>query len=345
VVFRGLLRNRNGYTGSEPWECDLIEKSTSIETLSRLALADSRARAWVANIEQRLRREQLLRDNLLNNELRELSEQRARRKVSDEPTPILKWAPQLVTLHHPFITQGGRFREIASEFLDALTFYTQGRDDVMAIVFCMVATTLHYCSAAMKDVSVLSDFLEGARSLSTSYPAQVGPLGEIVFRLVHDGYRMLGDVTPPPPYRIPFEQYFNALMPFSSSFTEHGHLAGMRTPEFLTIGEWVGFYNYSVNLRQASRWDAPMNGIRFSLDPDTSPTSVKGSGVDSVGGFTLVGSIGRRGEISMRKHYNVQGFFWDWNASMTPFGIVGRWGRDIAPHGYFWLWKRDWSDG
>jgi hypothetical protein len=78
-------------------------------------------------------------------------------------------------------------------------------------------------------------------------------------------------------------------------------------------------------------------------DQDTMGCTHEGnslSGIDSVAGFTLEGSVAANGDVQMRKDYS--GFNWDWRASMTPFGIVGRWGRGNNPHGHFWLWKKEW---
>jgi hypothetical protein len=129
-------------------------------------------------------------------------------------------------------------------------------------------------------------------------------------------------------------------MPFSSTaFSSTGHLSVMTSASFVQSGEWVGYYNCTLTLKWA-RWDPPMKGIRFTADPDAGPYAWKASGVDSVATFTLTGSVEPDGNVVMKKDYPT--YYWDWNASMTPFGIVGTWGRGNTPHGQVWLWKKEW---
>jgi hypothetical protein len=146
----------------------------------------------------------------------------------------------------------------------------------------------------------------------------------------------------PSPYKIPFRDLLGTPIPFSSILLSGiSHLPVMASAAFLVSGEWVGYYNYSKVL--AARWDPPMKEIRFTADPDAGPFALKASGTDNVGGFTLEGTVNESGKVKLRKTYIGQDIYWVWDASMTPFGIVGTWGRETLPYGDFWLWKREWS--
>jgi len=148
------------------------------------------------------------------------------------------------------------------------------------------------------------------------------------------------DIFLPRPEKIPFGEILGIPVPFSSTgFSASSHLPVMTSASFLQSGEWVGYYNCSRHLVRG-RWDPPMKGIHFTADPDAGPHAWKASGIDNIAAFTLTGSIAPNGNVVMRKDY--PGFHWDWNASMTPFGIVGTWGRGNIPDGQVWLWKRDW---
>ena len=149
----------------------------------------------------------------------------------------------------------------------------------------------------------------------------------------------MSEVVLPSPDNIPFRDIFGVPVPFSSTMSSFSHLPVMNSPSFLQNGEWVGYYNYTMDFSR-TQWDPPMTGIRFTADPDNGNFAVKASGVDSVAGFTLTGSVEPNGDIQMRKDYGM--FHWDWHGSMTPFGIIGTWGQRNTPRGYFWLWKREW---
>jgi len=65
---------------------------------------------------------------------------------------------------------------------------------------------------------------------------------------------------------------------------------------------------------------------------------------DGIGNFDLTGEINQQsGMITMEKRYN-DNTSWRWTAVMTPFGIVGHWGRAGRVGGWLWLWKASWNE-
>ncbi|KAF2227034.1 hypothetical protein BDZ85DRAFT_257139 [Elsinoe ampelina] len=125
----------------------------------------------------------------------------------------------------------------------------------------------------------------------------------------------------------------------------------MTSADFLTSGEWTGYYDYSRG-HGAGRIDPMMHGIQFSIDSELGAMSgpacrglTAPSCSDAVGNFELTGAISTQtGTVKLRKHYRGRGHTdWDWTAVMTPFGILGSWGSDTWG-GWLWLWKKEWSD-
>lgn len=166
--------------------------------------------------------------------------------------------------------------------------------------------------------------------------------------LVEDG--RIVKVQPPKASHINLESLFqNVASPFihpeqpseTSSFITR-HIPHMTTPEFLTDGEWVGYYNHTVATGQPE-WDPLMHGIFFHITADYADhCAITAKGSDAIGPFTLLGIINKTtGWIQMTKEYVETGHNWRWSAIMTAFGIVGAWGEDWG--GWFWLWKRAWS--
>jgi hypothetical protein len=62
----------------------------------------------------------------------------------------------------------------------------------------------------------------------------------------------------------------------------------------------VGYYLYSLNLERA-RIDPPMTRIHFTADTTLGHCSLEGSGIDSVGNFTLSGSVHENGIVAMTR--------------------------------------------
>ena len=354
LVFKSIIKNGSGHGVLKPWKCDLISQSTSTSTLARLALADSRARTWLAGIELCAWSDELLGSDMLgeNQRMPQDEEQKPRDDIVN--TSLMKWAPQLVALHHPFIAEGELLRLVAQFQIkwNSRGYLGQYPQSDFAISLCVVSTILHSGSAP-----VLTNItLDGAaqaylqieeklrKILSTqTFNPDLGPAGFACALLLKRGAHFR-QIQLPDPYKIPFPSLLDIPMPFSSEgFLGTSHLRVMTSILFLEGGEWVGYYSYSLNLTHPNRVriDPPMTGIHFASNPELGVGGMQASGVDSVGNFTLSGNFHANGVVQMTKTYDPM-FFWDWSASMTPFGIVGYWGRSGRYQGLFWLWKKEW---
>ncbi|PMD12868.1 hypothetical protein NA56DRAFT_652142 [Hyaloscypha hepaticicola] len=333
LVFKSIIENGSGHGVLKPWKCDLISQSTSTSTLARLALADSRARTWLAGIELCAGSDELLGSDMLgeNQRMPQDEEQKPRDDIVNKS--LLKWAPQLVALHHPFIAEGELLGLVAQFQIkwNSRGYLGQYPQSDFAISLCVVSTILH-----------LEEKLRKILSTQTFNP-DLGPAGFACALLLKRGAQFR-QIQPPAPYKIPFPSLLDIPMPFSSEgFLGTSHLRVMTSVPFLESGEWVGYYSYSLNLTHPDRVqiDPPMTGIHFASNPELGVGGLQASGVDSVGNFALSGNFHANGVVQMRKTY-AQGFFWDWSASMTPFGIVGYWGGRGRYQGLFWLWKKEW---
>ena len=151
---------------------------------------------------------------------------------------------------------------------------------------------------------------------------------------------------PPKTSQIPFASFMKLQLPFAPTFWS----AFVITKQFLESSEWVGYYSY--NTGPLPVFDAPMRGIRFTAQErqDTLGSSFYQvsafSGLDNNGLFDVAGIVHVAGDVRMVKTYRNLNTSWNWNALVTPFGIVGTWGddRDLSDRwrGWFWLWKMDW---
>ena len=151
---------------------------------------------------------------------------------------------------------------------------------------------------------------------------------------------------------IPLHLMMEIPLPFSPTSNKNlasCHLAKMATAEFLEDGEWAGFYSMPQARVQSIVFDPPMHRIRLSATPDHNSSHllhVQGTGEDGIGSFDLYGEIiPQTGQICLRKEYSGGSPVWDWVCMITPFGIVGCWGRRIHRHygGWVWLWKVSWT--
>ncbi|KAE9373734.1 hypothetical protein N431DRAFT_466006 [Stipitochalara longipes BDJ] len=360
AVFKAVIRNQNG-CGGKPWNCAFITAITSTSDLARLALADFRGRTWLDDTEverdgseekEAENKEQESDENEARAEEQErqnpsfqFDETQALNLLPNGPRgdPLLRWAPQLVALHHPFLVEEGRTLEEVVEKFEHERAFDWG--DPHVLDFCVTSTTLYHCTTALHPSTSLGktgfDILEHCRQrLEPTHSVAPSP-ALLICSLFIQAHRLLNaDVSLPKPNKIPFREIFGMPVPFSSTaFSASSHLPVMTSASFLQSGEWVGYYNCTLNLKRA-RWDPPMKGIRFIADPDAGPYAWKASGIDNVAPFTLAGSISPNGNVVMRKDY--PGFYWNWNVSIAPFGIVGTWGQGNIPHGQVWLWKREW---
>jgi hypothetical protein len=145
-------------------------------------LADSRAWAWLASVEQRFKDNQRLQsgelelsgEHLIEQQLSEeqnVGSELAKNQGATAPDPIFEWAPQLVALNHPFITGKYRLEEIVDEFRRPLPLLLL---DPVKINFCITATILHHCTAALEHGSSAGpDPREYLRRLLDSGPSSV----------------------------------------------------------------------------------------------------------------------------------------------------------------------------
>jgi hypothetical protein len=114
---------------------------------------------------------------------------------------------------------------------------------------------------------------------------------------------------------------------------------------------WAGYYYY---LPGGPSDPEPPMFFKFGLVPP--PTTINdleaahrvyfcGEGADSVGSFFLEGSADTHtGTVAARKSY-VGAHWWHWRGVITPFGMVGVWGTDTDPYGWWWIWPQEWSEG
>jgi hypothetical protein len=169
----------------------------------------------------------------------------------------------------------------------------------------------------------------------------------------------------PSPIRIPF----SALMhmppvfemdkspPFTDGKIPFGlcHLHKMVSPNFLSSGRWMGYCSDQRRALGRRRFDPPMHDIQIVArnstkeeSGDESPFSEftvidsRSRGTDTVGEFSLEGSVRRDGSVYIMKRYLSRDLSWIWKATITPFGIVGVWGGEDRFGGYFWIWKEEW---
>jgi hypothetical protein len=162
----------------------------------------------------------------------------------------------------------------------------------------------------------------------------------------------------PKPSKMPFHTlmdippvFGDSTVPFSTC-----HLHKMTSPEFL-CGEWMGYYSDRRGYRGFSahaEFDPPMRDIRLvASKPLNEDVKVRGvsaeidlqsTGVDLHGHFTLEGQVLENGTVNMKKTYVAAGWSWMWTGCVTPFGLVGFWGRTRgnSTGGYFWIWKQEW---
>ncbi|KAF2806708.1 uncharacterized protein BDZ99DRAFT_465503 [Mytilinidion resinicola] len=168
----------------------------------------------------------------------------------------------------------------------------------------------------------------------------------------------------PQPSRIPFHKFMDMprLMhlcedPEDVNLFPHIDFVNLWRSGFLCSGEWVGYYSYDrMNRSSDIPWiDPPMRSIVFSPRADIGVGAIESlTGVDSIGPFTLMGHLSEmpRGRVALHMtksyYFPFQGgnptHSWEWEAFLTPFGIVGAWGgtNPDAAKGHIWLWKMEW---
>ena len=198
-------------------------------------------------------------------------------------------------------------------------------------------------------------------------------LPTFMLELAVHGSSPLHDTALPSPTKIPFNSFVHFLptifaknpapayededddVPFGECHAQ------MLSPDFLSSGQWTG---YSSDQRRAlgrRRFDPLMHSIQLvARDTDTPKWDVGGyitytiidsqsRGTDSVGDFSLEGRVRHNdGDILLTKRYLSEDLSCEWEARMTPFGMVGAWGTgrglDTRFRGYFWIWKEEWQE-
>ena len=138
------------------------------------------------------------------------------------------------------------------------------------------------------------------------------------------------------------------FMPLSGEKLVSQYVHGMTQPDFLEDGEWVGFYCYSIGVGDddPAQIDPAMEGIHFQVTQEDASDLllINGRGRDGVGPFGLRGRCSRRsGRVEMEKNYEATLVRWRWRGAITPFGITGSWESGPAWGGWFWIWKRSWT--
>ena len=156
-------------------------------------------------------------------------------------------------------------------------------------------------------------------------------------------------IRPPGTSNIPFANMMKLPLPFQPDARQllpACHLPIMTSKSFLETGSWEGYYAYSFDRRpDFGRFDPPMRDIVLHGIGTTKEDvqDLEGEGIDAIGRFRVRGEIwNESGRILACKTYVGSLIYWKWDACMTPFGIVGTWGR-IEWGGWFWLWKTDWA--
>lgn len=362
LVFKDIIENGNGLNTMPLWDISFLSGNTSASECAHFAFADSMARKFVASV----RHENKTEDPNSN--------------TQGDAYRMMHWAPQLVALHHPFITNP----ELHATRLDAQLKREDGwaanLEALATINFCITAKLFQYGFSngrreILEDSAVAAGKMQQIKAYLTVYhePETTSdpPVTAVLSCQIMQAFQQSSLLLLPCLPNIPFSSFTDFPIPFSGNpfqNPEKSYLTAMTSKSFLEDGEWMGCYNYSPRLG-SGQFDPPMTGIYFTtstLEPEDTDMAernngqdtgtlaapdknrevvqVKASGTDNVGNFTLSGEIWSSGMIDMKKTYVAPTLHsWDWAAWMTPFGMVGFWGHGQAHYGYFWLWKRAWT--
>ncbi|KAF2870016.1 hypothetical protein BDV95DRAFT_574896 [Massariosphaeria phaeospora] len=157
--------------------------------------------------------------------------------------------------------------------------------------------------------------------------------------------------------KMPFHEWMHIPPVYGEAaqqaFSQSPQLQKMTTPEFLSSGEWQGYYT-------DQRWggphlDPPMRSIRLDGLPPGPGDRHCACLIDSTSyghdlhGFfdILSGKVSTSGQVQFVKRYAASGWEWYYKGWVTPFGMVGYWGRNRGYEtwelgGYWWIWKVEW---
>lgn len=139
----------------------------------------------------------------------------------------------------------------------------------------------------------------------------------------------------------------------------HAHSRAMfESDDLLTNGSWCGYYTYFRQSSLAGHVDPPMKNIAFQIVGKTLASSRSEVSLQAVDAYEGSGRFKVSGTMSLvdravrfraRKVRAEQTWYWD--CQLTPFGIVGFWGREGMysdsddRQGTVWLWKEEWTGG
>ena len=171
-------------------------------------------------------------------------------------------------------------------------------------------------------------------------------LSTLILELAAKDLALIPTSELPSPTRIPFSSLMN-LPPIrethDSPSSGNGnipfglcHLDKIVSLDFLSSGQWMGYYSDQRHNLGAWRFDPSMRHIQFvarrapkeELEADAclsecTKVDAQSRGSDAIGAFSLQSRVQNDGYIYMIKRYLSDNTCWTWRARMTPFGIVG----------------------
>ena len=182
-------------------------------------------------------------------------------------------------------------------------------------------------------------------------------LSQIPLRPLNDRYSL-----PAPFSRRAIESLGRSTSSFSSfdSWFDLHNYEQFRSQSFWTEGEWCGYYNTHAGTRYA--WlDPPMTEILFQFTGGDQHSEAESEAAevqalnctDGIDRFDLQGTLSyhnRAVRFKGRKQYRNRPTHWDWDCRLTPFGLVGFWGKNhvhddrLLRSGTVWLWKKEWTE-
>jgi hypothetical protein len=370
MVFKGIIRNGNGLDIMPLWDTGFLSGNTSASDCARFALADSMVRKWVAKV-----RHQDQEENEDSNEDDDLHDM-----INWAPQlvalhhPFIADTKLYATELDAQLKEGAKFWEDNLAGLAGMNFCVTA--NILNYGISTVMDRHPWLGITLPpQIGHVRKYL-----LENSEMADELPVTAVLSCLLIQKFPTKSSLSLlPRPTNIPFSSFTDFPLPFSGNpfrNPEKGYLRAMTSKSFLEDGEWIGYYNYSPRLGHC-RFHPPMTGIHLTtstVEPEKEEATerhieessddkpqdadnlaltteskdeeqileVKASGTDSVENFTLSGQIRSNGRIDIKKT-DATGLSWDWNAWMTPFGMVGFWGRGQADYGYIWLWKKSWT--
>lgn len=291
----------------------------------------------------------------------------------ENPDDWNDWLPELFIVKHPFM-----FQQCWSCTLDG------GPTGPFSQVFCLALAVL----ASDNDMPRLAKTIETQQIsifAQSSMPSTLlWALCSMVLTLraslrtrqaawPYNTAANVPHISPPTALQIPFEH--GLAMPFTKS-QQFGEWYGKHdehlfsSPDYFSTGKWCGYYTH---LGAQARWcDPPMVNIDFCVIPSSQhqpdELSLKAESChDGIGPFNITGRLarsrmnvtenGHRDVVfTAAKHYTHNNLTWNWDLRVTPFGMLGFWGRiqnDGRAHtddgsamhrlGTVWLWKEEWT--